>query len=450
MLDILIRGGEFPDFKTACMKTGDIGIEAGKIVKIGDIQEEAEMVLEAGGKIVSPGFIDIHMHEENFKDEGYEYRIANMMLKMGVTTCLGGNCGVQYQSIRDFEEAIEKLGGAPVNYMMCTGYNYHRNKMGVDRYGTPTSEQKRQIQESIKREIEAGAYGISFGIEYDPGISTDEILEALEPFNNSYLFLSAHYRGDADEAESSVREMIYIAEKTGMRFQISHLSSCSAMGQMKDVLEIINEAHEKNPKIDYDTYPYAAFSTMIGSAVFDEGCFERWGKDYDCILITEGEHKGKRCDKELFEKLRKDSPNMLVVAFVMNEDEISMAISNKYGMIASDGILSMGQGHPRAAGTFPRVLGKYVREENAISLFEALKKMTFMPAERLELFNKGRIEVGCDADICVFDKDTVLDGATFEDVSVSPKGIEAVIVRGKVAVSNGDIVNGKLGNFIKR
>ncbi|MBE6033164.1 MAG: amidohydrolase [Clostridiales bacterium] len=448
MLDILITGGKYPDYKKEKFIQEDIGIKDGKVVEIGNITMPAKKIINAEKKVVSPGFIDIHMHEENFLLEGQRYIIAEMMLKMGVTTCLGGNCGVQYQDLDLFKNTITKLGGAPVNYLMLVGYNSYRNKIGVNTYAKANKAQQQKLLEIMKRELKEGAYGFSFGIEYDPGMDTDEIMNILANFDDKNLLVSAHYRSDSKKAIAAIKEMITIADRSEMKFQISHLSSCSAMGQMKEALDLINQEIQRNPKISYDTYPYCAFSTEIGSTVFDEGCFETWEKAYDSILITDGEYKNKYCDKNLFEKIRKENPEMLVVAFVMNEDEIAQAIANPYGMIASDGIISHGNGHPRAAGTFPRVLGKYVREDKVISLLEALRKMTLEPAKRLGLDNKGQIACGCDADITVFDPQTIKDGADFFDLNIPPVGINCVIVNGKIAAEGNKLINGRAGRFI--
>lgn len=448
MLDILISGGSYPDYKKEQIVQNDIGIKDGKIVEIGHITEPAIRVINAEGRIVSPGFIDIHMHEEDFINEGEKFVIAEMMLKMGVTTCLGGNCGVQHQNLKLFKNTISKIGGSPVNYLMLVGYNSFRNKIGVNTYTKADKDQQQKLLGIMKQELDEGAYGFSFGIEYDPGMDVDEIMNILENFNDKSLFVSVHYRSDSTKAIDAIKEMISIADKSEMKFQISHLSSCSAMGQMKDALDLINREIERNPKLNYDTYPYSAFSTEIGSTVFDDGCFETWGKSYDSILITDGEFKNKFCDKDLFEKVRKENPEMLVVAFVMNEDEIAEAIANPYGMVASDGIINNGNGHPRAAGTFPRVLGKYVREDKIISLLDALRKITLEPAKRLELSTKGQIFKGCDADITIFDPDTIKDGADFSELSIPPMGIEYVIVNGRVAVDHNNITNDRAGKFI--
>lgn len=233
------------------------------------------------------------------------------------------------------------------------------------------------------------------------------------------------------------------------KFQVSHLSSCAALGQMKECLDMINEENAKNPKFNFDTYPYNAFSASIGSTVFDDGCFEWWGKDYGDIMLTMDPYKNVRCTKEIFEDARKNYPGMYAVAFVMNEDEIADAVANPIGMVASDGILNNGNGHPRAAGTFPRVLGKYVREEGRLDLITALKKMTLEPAKRLEIdHRKGIIKEGADADITIFDPDTIIDGPEFGNIDVPNRGIDYVIVNGKIAVKDNQILTQQAGKFI--
>ncbi|WP_282750250.1 amidohydrolase family protein, partial [Emergencia timonensis] len=379
---------------------------------------------------------------------GEHYVIAQMMLEMGVTTAVGGNCGMQNQNLSYFKEVLDRLGGSPVNYIMLAGYNTFRYELGIGRYETASQEQREAIRKLLQRELNEGAYGISFGIEYDPGITTEEILFAIGVTEDPNLLVSAHYREDCLQDINPVQEMIEIAEKIPMKFQISHLSSCSAMGLMQESLDAINEAMKRNPKLNYDTYPYNAFSTHMGSAVFEDGCIEGWHKDYSDILLTDAPYKDIRCTKEIFEKVREEYPDMLAVAFVMNEEEIAAAIANPNGMVASDAIINNGNGHPRAAGTFPRVLGKYVREDKALPLIDAIRKMTLEPAKRMDLDQKGRIELGCDADLTIFNPDTIIDGATFSNLHIQPEGIEAVFIDGKLALKNKVTINNRLGKYI--
>lgn len=451
MLDLLIINGSCPDYEAGEMVQKNIGLKDGKIAWIGAAGEElpeAAEVIDAAGKVVSPGFIDIHMHEEKFLTEGKDYSISQMMLDMGVTTAVGGNCGEQYQRMSEFKAVLEELGGAPVNYVMLAGYNTFRVKMGIGRYEHATQEQMEELKKSIQEELAEGAWGFSFGIEYDPGITYEEMLFACGASDNPNHLVSAHYRADCIDDIASIDEMVKLSAAIPQKFQISHLSSCSAIGQMQPSLDCINKAMETNPKLNYDTYPYNAFSTTMGSAVFEDGCLDAWKKDYDSILLTDDPYKNVYCTEEIFKKARAEYPGMLAVAFVMNEEEIAAAIANKNGMVASDGIINNGNGHPRAAGTFPRVLGKYVREDKVVSMVDALRKMTYEPAKRLGLEAvKGQLSVGADGDIVIFDPQTIIDKADFAHLE-GPVGIEYVLIGGQKAIAEGKKINDRLGRFI--
>ena len=206
MIDVLILGGRYPDFESGTFIEANIGIKDGKIVYIGSETLPAYTTLDAIGKIVSPGFIDIHMHEENFAEEGKEYVISKMMLRQGVTTCLGGNCGTLYQTLREFKDTIAELGGAPVNYAMLTGYNWYRQSLGIGHYDKTTKEQRDIIRKRLKEDLREGAMGISFGIEYDPGITFDEIIYGTECSDDSNLLIAAHYRSDCIGNVDSIKE----------------------------------------------------------------------------------------------------------------------------------------------------------------------------------------------------------------------------------------------------
>jgi N-acyl-D-amino-acid deacylase len=449
MTTLKIINGKIPNFDEMKLEEKDVLIKDGKIEKIGKIEEEADQVIDAKGKVVSPGFIDIHMHEEVIENVEDPYFTSYYELKMGTTTCVGGNCGNNRQSVKEFKDYIDK-NGAPVNYLSFIGHNYLRNQVGIeDRYRAATDEEIEKMKELIKETLPLGILGISYGIEYSPGIDFKELVEITKALDSKDYLLSAHYRSDGEKSVESIEEMVKISTESGVPMQIAHIGSCSAFGFMKETLDMIKEYQDKGADVMADCYPYDAFATFIGSAVFDDGCFERWDKTYSDILLTEEPMKNVRCDKETFEKARKEYPNMIAAAFVMREEEVIEALKAPFVFVGSDSLFRKDMGHPRGAGSFPRVLGRYVREMGELPLIDALWKMTLGPAERLSLSHKGQIKEGMDADITIFDPDTVEDGATFAEPTLPPVGISHVILGGKVAVENNEVKEGRLGRFIK-
>jgi len=261
--------------------------------------------------------------------------------------------------------------------------------------------------------------------------------------------IAAHYRSDAEAGVEAIKELTYISWITSVPIQISHIGSCTAFGMMREGLQAMEQARKIGIDVMSDCYPYAAFSTFIGSAVFDEGCFERWGTDYSAIEPAEGEYRGQRCTRETFEYLRAHEPDTLVVAFVMNKDEVMEALVHPMVMVGSDGLMREGQGHPRAAGAFPRVFAHYVREREGLSLIDAILKMTLMPAERLGLKNKGKLTLGSDADITIFDPDKIVDRATYANPTTAPEGIPYVLVNGELVVDKGELTGVKPGKALR-
>lgn len=449
MNDIKIINALIPDFEKDTFIETDLNIRDGKIVKIGSSNEESNMEIDAKGKIVSPGFIDIHSHEEilDLKLED-PYYTANCALRMGATTIVGGNCGNNRQGFEIFHDYVSK-NGSPVNYMMFLGHNFLRNAVGIeDRYRKATKNEIDKMKVLVRDNKKYNIVGLSYGIEYSPGVDMDEMAQIANALGSDKYLLSAHYRYDGERSVEAIEELANLSRETGIPMQISHIGSCSAMGTMKESLEAVEKAVKDNVNVLADCYPYAAFSTYLGSAVFDEGCFERWEKTYSDLLLTEEPYRGVRCTKELFYKVRKEHPKMITAAFVMNEKEVEEALKSPYVMVGSDSLFNKSMGHPRGAGTFPRVLSRYVRENKALTLIEALRKMTIMPAKRLNLNNKGDIFEGADADIVIFDKDKIEDKADYNDPTKAPVGIDYVIINGEVALENNEIVKGRAGKYI--
>lgn len=455
MFEFVIQGGRIIDVKRGKIYEGDIGVSDGKIKAISQFPLKGFQILNAEGMIISPGFIDIHMHEDTMSYESESVVIVDDIFKcmslMGVTTCIGGNCGINMSTdVKKYFSTVDEKG-LSVNYGSYLGYSTLREKIGInDRYKPCNEQEIRKISSLIAEGLEYGALGVSFGIEYTPGSTTNEIIEASKTVSRySGKLLAAHFRVDADRGAESVKEMIYISWVTGVPMQISHIGSCAAYGYMEDSLKLIETARKSGIDVMADCYPYNAFSTFVGSAVFDEGCFERWNADYDVLIVTEGKYKGQKCTKEIFDYLREKEPNTYVVVRVMNQNDVDMAVLHPHVMVASDGGIHDGQGHPRAAGTFPRVLKQYVRDKKKLTLIEAIRKMTVMPAERLGLKNKGVIDIGADADFTIFAPDEVEDMSSFENPVAPPRGIKHVIVNGSLVVCDGIRTGAKPGRMIR-
>ena len=221
----------------------------------------------------------------------------------------------------------------------------------------------------------------------------------------------------------------------------------AGFGQMERFLQKVDAERANGLRLHCDCYPYYAFSTRIGETTYDEGFLERYRTDYSVVELCEGKYRGRSCTKEIFDELRRDAPLTLTVCRVMLPEEIDMAVVQPGVMIASDGLLSSGQGHPRAAGCFPRFLGKYAGSR--MPIYDAVAKITALPAEKAGLCGKGGIGAGADADIVIFDPTKVRDNSTFEAPTTPPSGISCVMIGGKVAFADGKIVNDKLGRSLR-
>ncbi|MBS5333987.1 MAG: amidohydrolase family protein [Anaerovoracaceae bacterium] len=450
MKDLKIVNAKFPDFKSNDWIEADILIHDGKIEKIGDVSEECKEVIDASGKVVSPGFIDIHAHEDEFKgNREDDFFTAQRGLLMGVTTEIVGNCGDMYNSPETFVNRIDKEG-APVNYMTFIGQNYLREQAGaMDRYKASTVEQLDKMKMMLAATKKYGPVGLSCGFEYAPGVTSEETVNLAKALDEEGYLISVHFREDGPKAPDSTRELIEISKATGYGIEMSHIGSCAAVGYMDETLNVIKEARDAGVDISTDCYPYNAFCTGIGTAVFDEGCFERWGKTYSDILVLDGPYVNQRCNRELFEKLKKEDPDLHVAVFAMNREEVDKAFATPFVMVGSDCGFVNRHGHPRGAGAFPKVIREYVREKKMLTLMEALRKMTVMPAERVKLKYKGEIKEGNDADIVIFDENNIADGATFENPTEAPKGIDYVIVNGHIAAEAGVVKSDNCGKYIR-
>lgn len=446
----LIKGGRVIDPATRRDEIANVLMEGGKITAITSDEPKADLVIEAAGKIVCPGFVDIHMHEDPFDKEHncLKQDISNSMILMGVTTAMGGNCGDNYLNPADCLDWIDEHGNA-MNLGLFAGHSYIREECGQkDKYAPVSDEQLKAMKEMAEGFLEAGCMGVSFGVKYIPGTRMEEMVELSRLCSERGMLVTSHVRNDVGRVFAAVKEMDDLAKTTGCRVQISHIGSMGGYGQMAQLLKDIEGYRAEGTDIMCDCYPYTAFSTHIGATTYDPENFAEYNADYSAIMMATGKYAGQRCTKEIYDWERANAPDDITIGFLMSEEDVDMALRHPLVMLGSDGLRDGDQGHPRAAGSFPRYIAEYIRP-GKVDFMEGLAKMTSMPAERLGLKTKGRLEEGFDADIVVFDYERIKDRASFEEPALSPEGIDCVLIGGEIAVKDGSIVNGKLGKAIR-
>ena len=445
----LISGGHVIDPANRVNGKLNILIEDGKIAWAGQGCPEADLTIDATGKIVTPGFIDIHLHEDPMENGEIRQCIFPMMLRQGVTTAVGGNCGINVADPSEYLNTVDRCGTA-VNVAMLAGHEYFRKAAGAeDIYAGSTPEQKDEMAKNIAAALENGCVGVSFGMRYVPGADKDEFFRAAACCKDNKKLIASHVRDDADGIFDAIDEFCAAGVEYGVPVQISHIGSMGGFGQMEKVLQRIDGYKLTGLDIAMDCYPYFAFSTRLGTPTYDPGWLERYHCDYDVLEFCEGKYKGQRATKETFDEMRLSFPQCITVCHVMKEEDVRMAFRHPAVMLASDGLTNNGQGHPRAAGSFPRFLSEFARK-GTLTLYQAIEKMTAQPAARLHLENKGRLNVGADADITVFDFETVKDGATFDQPALPPMGIEYVFVGGQLALEKGKLLKANCGKAIRK
>ena len=445
----LIYGGRVIDPANRVDGMLNLLIEDGKIAWAGTGMPEADRMIDATGKIVAPGFIDIHMHEDPVADGKIQPCIFPMMLRQGVTTAVGGNCGINVYDPAQYLDLVDR-DGAAVNVALFAGHEYFRKAAGAaDIYAGSTEEQKQTMAENIRDALVGGCVGVSFGLRYVPGADKDEFFRAAECCKQDKKLISSHVRDDADGIFDAIDEFCAAGVEFGVPVQISHIGSMGGFGQMAQVLQQIDSYKLNGLDIAMDCYPYFAFSTRLGTPTYDPGWLERYHCDYDVLEYCEGKYKGQRATAETFAELRRDFPECITVCYVMKEEDIRLAFRHPGVMLASDGLMNNGQGHPRAAGSFPRFLAEFAKK-GTLSLYDAIEKMTAMPADRLRLENKGRLNVGADADITIFDYEEIKDGATFAQPALPPQGIAYVLIGGEIVLEKGEIVKETCGKAVRK
>lgn len=442
--DVVLTGGRVIDPESGLDGVRNVGIRGKRIAAISVQPLHGRTVVDVKGLVVAPGFIDLHSHGQD--DENYRYKARD-----GVTTALEMEVGVS--PVASWYTARE--GKALVNFGATAGHIPARMAVmhdtgtflptGDAAHRRATPEEKRNTEELLRRGLDEGALGIGIGIAYVPSATHPEILDVIRIAAERKVPCYVHMRSpgalEPGSVTESIEEMIAGAAITGASIHIVHITSM-ALKQTGLAIEMIEAARRHGLDITTEAYPYTAGQTRLESAVFDEGWQERLGITFkDLQWVTTGE----RLTAETFARYRKQGGSVILHA--IPEEAARQAVAHPDVMIASDGLLQNGQGHPRAAGTYARVLGHYSRDEKIVPLIVALRKMTLLPAQRLESVSaqmklKGRIKTGADADITIFDAGRVTDKATFEKPDQYSEGITYVLVNGVFVVRDGKVVEG--------
>ncbi len=463
----------------------DVGIRDGRILRIGKLDPaEAHQTIDARGQTLAPGFIDVHTHVESI----YSLPAAENFVRMGVTTLVTGNCG---GSVTDVAQFLGRIKEQPLTVNLATLIAHgsvRRTAMGLDDRA-PTPDEMKKMEALVEQGMKDGAVGLSTGLIYVPGTyaKTDEIINLARVAARYRGIYATHMRNEGNEVAGAIRETIQIGEQAGLPVEISHfkISSRKMWGQTPMTIGLVREARAGGLMVTVDQYAYTASSTSLDSRMpswlraggfeagkkrlADQATRERVSKemkenlkrngfkDYSYAVVAnyrpDQSFNGKSI-AEITKQVRgkKDVANQIeqiltmyeaggasMVYHGMNEDDVQRIMREPFTMIASDsGVREEDESvpHPRGYGNNARVLGRYVRELGLISLEDAVRKMTSLPAQTFGFRDRGMVREGFAADLVIFDEKTIADRATYEEPHQFPSGISYVIVNGEVVLGD--------------
>jgi N-acyl-D-aspartate/D-glutamate deacylase len=434
--DSVILGGRIIDPESGLDAVCNIGLRDGKIAAITTGAVRGRDTIDARGLVVAPGFIDIHTHGQN--PETYRFYSLD-----GVTTALELELGTA-----DVDAWYrERRAGQTVNYGVSIGHIKVRMAVMNDpgtfmpvsegAYRPSTPESTDEIAKRIEIGLREGAVDIGAGFPYTPAATREELLTVFRIAARTKIPMHVHITPGVD----GLKEVLSLATETNAPLHVVHINS-SALGETPVMLEMISAARARGHDVTTEAYPYTAGMTEIQSATIQD--IYKSASDARLAEI-EWPRTGERLNRDSFARYTEIGGPIVVHS--NSEGMVVAAITNPLSIIASDAYWQNGTGHPRTTGTYAKVLGRYVREAGSLSMMEAINKMTLMPAQRLEarvpaMKRKGRLSVGADADITIFDAETVMDRSTYREPSLPPLGIQHVMVNGVTVVANGRAVEG--------
>ncbi len=473
--DLIISNALIVDGSGSEGRLGSVAVDSGKIVAVGDVSAWlAEEIIPGDGLVLAPGFIDVHTHDDMavLKTPDMTFKVSQ-----GVTTVVAGNCGIsvapfvtegsfpppfpllgeaqefRFPTVSAYQEALEQKRPA-VNLALLTGHSSLRVIAMDDKLDQPADEaQVSQMQEVLHLALKQGCIGFSTGLGYPPAMEAPEaeiiaLAGVLREFPSAVY--ATHMRDEGDHVVEAVEETLRTGREAGVPVVISHhkCAGRSNYGRSGETLRLI-EAARAEQGAGLDVYPYTASSTVL---------LPQYVRESDDVLITfsdpHPEHNGRRLDdvvaewgcglEEAIERLYPAG----AIYFQMDEEDLKRILSYPPSMVGSDGLPGQPRPHPRLWGTFPRVLGRYVRQQKLLSLATAVHKMTGLSAETFGLRGRGFVREGYVADLVLFDPDTVEDAATFEHPEQPSHGISTVIIDGAVAWQDGAGAGERRGRFL--
>jgi N-acyl-D-amino-acid deacylase len=474
--DLLIRGATVVDGTRAPRFKADVGVRGDRIAKIGRLKGSRAVVeIDASGKIVSPGFIDAHTHDDRLMLSAPEMAPK---ASQGVTTVVAGNCGVSlaplvlgdrvapppldligdtsWYRFPSFGSYIEELQSKPAatNAALLVGHTTLRVAT-MKQLDVPASPREIDSMKNLVREaLDAGAIGCSTGLYYEPARAapTEEVIEVCRPLTERKALYCTHLRDEGDHVTESLEETFRIGRELGVQVVVSHhkVVGLPNHGRSKETLPLIAE-RMKSQGIGLDCYPYCASSTILSAdrAALGTRTLVTWSKPHPEFAGRELSEVAKAMGLSEAEAAGRLLPAGAIY-FTMDEADVQRVLSFEHTMVGSDGLPHDAAPHPRLWGTFPRVLGHYSRGLGLFPLETAVYKMTGLTAKTFGLQDRGVLKEGAHADLCVFDADTVDEAVTFAQPIRPAKGIEAVIVNGTITWRDGKPTGARPGHILRR